>query len=248
MSGFVGNLSSDQEKMLAEVRKMLAENTDPVIQEEISKLDDSMILRFLRARKWVLNDAYKMLLDALVFRATFQEIGVEKITEESVENELKTGKSFFYGWDNGGRPVCIIRTRKHDSSQRDIQEAHRYCVYFMEKGKALLPPGIETCTLIFDMTSFSTKNMDYELVKFIVDMFQKYYPESLNKCLIVNAPWIFTGIWNIIKHWMDPITVGKVNFVKSKQLIEYIPAEHLLASYGGASTWKYTYKGITVED
>ncbi|GAM21152.1 hypothetical protein SAMD00019534_043270, partial [Acytostelium subglobosum LB1] len=248
MSGFVGDLSPAQENMLSEIKARLAKNQDPSLKLEIEKLDDSMILRFLRARKWKLEDSYNMLQEALSFRASFQDKGVDFITESSVENELKCGKSFFHGSDKEGRPICIVRTRKHDSSQRDLDEAQRYIVYVMETGKELLPEGIETCTLIFDMSSFSTKNMDYPLCKFMVEMFQKYYPESLSKCFILNAPWMFMGIWSIIKHWLDPYTVSKINFVKSKQLLEYIHPEQLLTSYGGASDFKYTYKGITVED
>ncbi|EFA82279.1 cellular retinaldehyde-binding/triple function domain-containing protein [Heterostelium album PN500] len=248
MSGFVGDLSPDQEKFLLEIKRKLKENNDSIVLEEKAKLDDSMILRFCRARKWNLNDAYTMLFNALLFRATFQNTGVDAITEETVDNEMKAGKSFFHGSDKEGRPVCIVRTRKHDSSQRDLEEAQRYCVYVMETGKALLPPGIETCTLIFDMSSFSTKNMDYPLVKFMVDMFQKYYPESLARCLILNAPWVFMGVWNIIKHWLDPYTVSKISFVKTRQLIDYIPADQLLMAYGGESKFKYTYKGTVVED
>ncbi|EGG21683.1 cellular retinaldehyde-binding/triple function domain-containing protein [Cavenderia fasciculata] len=248
MSGYVGDLSASQEKALQEVKDLVNKNMTDATKEEAEKLDDSMILRFCRARKWVVKDAYEMLNNALVFRGSFQNVGVENIKEDSIENELKSGKSFFHGTDKEGRPVCIVRTRKHDGTNRDIDEAQRYCVYVMESGKQMLKPGIETCTLIFDMSSFSTKNMDYPLVKFMVDMFQKYYPESLAKCLILNAPWIFMGFWHIIKHWLDPYTVSKVNFVKTKQLADFIPTENLLQSYGGSSQFKYTYKGVAVDD
>ncbi|KYQ88760.1 cellular retinaldehyde-binding/triple function domain-containing protein [Tieghemostelium lacteum] len=248
MSGYVGDLSDKQRETLNQLKERINQIEEESLRPQINLLDDSMILRFLRARKWKLDASYDMLYDTLVFRTNFQDVGVENIKSDMVENELKVGKSFFCGKDNGGRPVCIIRVRKHDGNNRDIEESMRYCVYVMEQGKNLLEPPIETCTLIFDMTGFSTKNMDYQLVKFLVELFQKYYPESMAKCLILNAPWLFTGIWNIIKHWLDPITASKVSFVKTKQLIEYVPKEQLMPSYGGISEFKYTYKGIVVED
>ena len=30
-----------------------------------------------------------------------------------------------------------------------------------------------------------------------------YYPEILGKGFIINAPMIFTGVWAIIKGWLD---------------------------------------------
>ncbi|KAF2075830.1 hypothetical protein CYY_002864 [Polysphondylium violaceum] len=248
MSGFVGDLSIEQQNALDQLKEKIKNIEDPTVQDQISKLDDSMILRFLRARKFKLDDAFSMISDALVFRATFQNVGVENITEKSVENELKSGKSFFNGTDKEGRPVCIVRTRKHDSYHRDIEESMRYCVYVMETGKAMLKNGIETVTLIFDMSKFSSKNMDYPLVKFLVELFQKFYPESLHRCLILNAPWIFMGIWHIIKHWLDPNTASKVTFVKTKQLLDYIPPTELPTSYGGDSSFKYSYNGLVVDD
>ncbi|KAK5577630.1 hypothetical protein RB653_002573 [Dictyostelium firmibasis] len=246
MSGYVGDLSPEQQQQLDIIKAKIGEIKDPVLEKEIQQLDDSMTLRFLRARKWNQKDSFEMLYEALKFRATFQDVGVEGITESMVVNELKSGKSYFHGTDKGGRPVCIVKTSRHDSYNRDLNESMRYCVYVMENGKSMLKDGIETCTLIFDMSDFSSKNMDYPLVKFMVELFQKFYPESLQKCLILNAPWIFMGIWHIIKHWLDPNTASKVTFVKSKQLVDYIPKDQLETSYGGTSTYKYSYQGKEV--
>ena len=43
-----------------------------------------------------------------------------------------------------------------------------------------------------------------------------YFPESLYKMYLVNAPFIFTAIWNIISPWIHPITKAKIRIVKSK--------------------------------
>ncbi|EGC28251.1 hypothetical protein DICPUDRAFT_44467 [Dictyostelium purpureum] len=248
MSGYVGDLSIEQQRQLDIINNKVKELKDPVLQNEINNLDDSMVLRFLRARKWNEKDSFEMLHEALKFRATFQNIGVNGIKPDMVENELKSGKSYFHGIDKGGRPVCVVKTSKHDSYNRDLDESMRYCVFVMENGKQMLKPGIETCTLIFDMSDFSSKNMDYPLVKFMVELFQKFYPESLQKCLILNAPWIFMGIWHIIKHWLDPNTASKVSFVKTKQLADYIPKDQLEKNYGGTSDFVYTYKTPVVDD
>lgn len=35
---------------------------------------------------------------------------------------------------------------------------------------------------------------DFPPIKFIIDSFQEYYPESLGAMIFYNAPWIFSGM------------------------------------------------------
>lgn len=41
-------------------------------------------------------------------------------------------------------------------------------------------------------------------IKAISDTDQKYYPETLNKLYLVNAPSAFVMVWKIVKAWLDP--------------------------------------------
>merc|ERR1711965_710307 len=81
-------------------------------------------------------------------------------------------------------------------------------------------------TLIFDLNGFSVwKNMDYEFTKYMIDTLQDFYPETLDKCLIVDAPWVFRACWVIIKPWLDPVTASKVVFVKTNELSSHVDVD-----------------------
>ena len=68
-----------------------------------------------------------------IWRKTFQGIGVEGITEQSVENELKAGKCFMYQYDKKDRTVIYIRPRLHEPSQSNIEEVLiRLLVIFLD--------------------------------------------------------------------------------------------------------------------
>lgn len=41
-------------------------------------------------------------------------------------------------------------------------------------------------------------------IRAISDIDQKYYPETLNKLYLVNAPSAFVMVWKIVKGWLDP--------------------------------------------
>lgn len=54
--------------------------------------------------------------------------------------------------------------------------------------------------------------------------------------LIINAPWAFSTIWSLVKGWLDPVTVAKIDILGSdykKTLLERIPADSLPAFLGG---------------
>jgi len=53
-----------------------------------------------------------------------------------------------------------------------------------------------------------------------VDIDQWFYPESVHKLYIINTPWVFRAIWAIVKPWLHPITVSKIQICSSDFLSE----------------------------
>lgn len=105
-------------------------------------------------------------------------------------------------------------------------------------------------TIVFDMTGFTMANMDYTPVKFMIKVFEANYPESLGSVLVHKAPWIFQGIWKIIKGWLDPVVAAKVHFTNDvKDLSEYISKSQIIKELGGDEDWEYKYiEPIAEED
>lgn len=66
---------------------------------------------------------------------------------------------------------------------------------------------------------------------------QDRYPETMGRFYIINAPWGFSTVWNLIKGWLDEVTVAKIHIVGSgyqKDLVAQIPAENLPVEFGGS--------------
>lgn len=54
--------------------------------------------------------------------------------------------------------------------------------------------------------------------------------------MITNAPWVFTGIWAIVKTFLDEKTRKKIIMVggkTTKELLKYIDEDQLAAFLGG---------------
>lgn len=56
--------------------------------------------------------------------------------------------------------------------------------------------------------------------------------------MIVNAPWVFTGVWAVIKAFLDEKTRKKIQIIGGsykKELVKYVDADQLPESLGGTN-------------
>ncbi|KAK2861285.1 hypothetical protein FQN49_004354 [Arthroderma sp. PD_2] len=223
---------------------------------------DALLLRFLRARKYDVNRALVMLVSAFRWRSQMMHLddnimvkGDSFMEEESKSEDpaekqeavdfsklLHLGESFIHGTDKSGRPICYIRVRLHRIGAHSEASLERYTVYLIETSRLLLQKPIETAALVFDMTDFSLANMDYTPVKFMIKCFEANYPESLGVILVHKAPWLFSGIWTVIRGWLDPVVASKVHFTKTTEDLEaLIPRSNILKELGGDDDYEYKY-------
>jgi hypothetical protein len=206
---------------------------------------DVLLLRFLRARKWNVIDAFFMFHEALKWRRSF---GVNDILRKgdykAIKRELlEGGKGFFYGYDRDGRLVVVLAARLHDRYAQTLEENMAHTVLLMETGRRCMRPGIETVTLLFDLLDAPISSFDPGSMQFMIECFQSYYPESLGRCYVLNAPWIFWGFWRMIKPWLDPVVASKIFFIEDpeKEMPAYIAPEMLLQEFGGKAEYKFKF-------
>ncbi|KAF8250113.1 CRAL/TRIO domain-containing protein [Wilcoxina mikolae CBS 423.85] len=212
---------------------------------------DGLLLRFLRARKWDVEKALVMMVATMHWRIKEMDVaGVVKAGEsgpcaagdEEFMKQLRMGKSFLHGTDKDGRPICFVRVRLHKQADQSERVLERFTIYTMETARLMLRTPVDTACVLFDMTGFSLANMDYAPVKFMIKCFEAHYPESLGICLVHKAPWVFQGIWNIIKGWLDPVVASKIHFTKTtEELEQFIPRSQIIKEIGGDEDWEYTY-------
>ncbi|KAK2045138.1 CRAL/TRIO domain-containing protein [Colletotrichum somersetense] len=223
---------------------------------------DALALRFLRARKWDVEKAFVMMISTMNWRLTEMKVddeimrtgeaGALEASKSSDANakklgedfmaQARSGKTFIHGLDKAGRPICHVRVRMHRQGEQCEESLEKYTVFLIETARMVLAPPVDTATIVFDMTGFSMANMDYTPVKFMIKCFEANYPESLGTVLVHRAPWVFQGIWKIIKGWLDPVVAAKVHFTNNvKEMSEFIEPGRILKELDGQEDWDYKY-------
>lgn len=97
---------------------------------------------------------------------------------------------------------------------------------------------LETCCTVMDLKGVTLTKIPsvYSYVRQASVVSQNYYPERLGKLYLINAPWGFSTVWSVMKGWLDPVTVSKINILGSgyqSELLKQVPAESLPKEFGG---------------
>lgn len=79
----------------------------------------------------------------------------------------------------------------------------------------------------------------------IIGMIEKYYPERLEQCIVINAPPVLRHLWNsVVKNMLDERTACKFAFYAKGESLGVmqglLPLECLPREYGGTAEW-YTH-------
>lgn len=213
---------------------------------------DNIILRFLRAQKYDVTKTLQAVAFTLKWRQEqFHTLDLVRTGElEALNNHEKglllqyqLGKTIVYGVDRKNRPLVVIRPRFHNPRAQSERDMERYSVLMIEAIRGFLKePMVDSAAVIFDFTKFTLANTDLAILKFLFKCIEAHYPECLGFMLIHRAPWIFNGIWNIVKKWIDPVVAAKISFTKTyEELTAFIEPKYILKELGGECDFKYEY-------
>ena len=125
---------------------------------------DGLLLRFLRARKWHVQNALVMMVATMHWRLTEMKVdddivrrGEGGAADDSASpdaaikreghdflQQMRMGKSFLHGTDKEGRPMCFVRVRLHKQGEQTEAAVERYTVYTIETARLLLHGNVDT--------------------------------------------------------------------------------------------------------
>jgi len=247
LPGRVGNLTVPQQHALQTLKNQLLDEGHFV--EE--RMDDPMLLRFLRARKFDVPKAKAMLLAAEQWRLDMKIDDIVQNFDFAEKKEVdQYYPQYYHKMDKDGRPVYIERlgklnvpalygiTTKERLLQRLILEYERFLTDRLPACSAAVGHPVETVCTILDLKGVSLSSF-YQVRDYVNEaskIGQDRYPECMGKFYIINAPWGFSAVWSLIKPWLDEVTVSKIEILGSsyqQKLLQDIRAEDLPADLGG---------------
>ncbi|XP_020802608.1 SEC14-like protein 2, partial [Drosophila serrata] len=214
--------------------------------------DDYFLVRWLRARKWNLDAAEKMLRASLKTRAMWNVDNIEKWDPpKALQEYLPYG---LMGYDKEGSPVLVcpfanfdIWGMMHCVTRFEFQ---KYLVLLLERFMKIAYDQSQKhgwrarqLVVFFDMQDVNLKQYAWrpaaECVISTVKQYEANFPELLKMCYIINAPKLFSVAFNIVKKFLDENTTSKIVIYKSgvdrwqQQLFSHVDRKAFPKAWGG---------------
>ncbi|KAH7394147.1 CRAL-TRIO domain-containing protein [Phaeosphaeria sp. MPI-PUGE-AT-0046c] len=241
-AGHLAHLSENQQAKLDEFRQICQEQGyyTPAAGAKAASHDDETLLRYLRARRFVPQEAYKQFKDTEDWR---KENKLDEIFETIEVEEFEQTRRLYPQWlgrrDKRGIPLFVfevapLNTKNISAYEKNLAKSKTTLPNVLTKNVRLFAlyesltryvtplcsmvprPHPETpisqSNNIVDINGVGLKQF-WNLKGHMQDasvLATAHYPETLDRIFIVGAPGFFPTVWGWIKRWFDPITVSKI--------------------------------------
>lgn len=228
---------------------------------QASSLDDGTLRRFLDAdrskKKFDVDASISRLSDTLEWRKKHDVDNVRKrkIARLNIYRKLRVRQ--FFGVDNAGRPVQFERLGDFFNctnastmvlSERDWAECYTWDIegIFEEMRKSALSckKMIDKYVYVADLQHFSFScsasflKHGVPLLRKLSGEIERFYPEIAGPIILINAPYVVSGLYSVCKVFLDPVTAAKIEIhsgVPMERLLKIMPASCIPKEFGGTS-------------
>ncbi|XP_010538273.1 PREDICTED: patellin-4-like [Tarenaya hassleriana] len=220
----------------------------PLLPSKGAEATDVILMKFLRARDFKVNEAFEMLKKTLLWR---KKHNIDSILQEDFGEELNSAAAYMNGADREGHPVCynvygVFNNeelyQKTFGTEENREKFLRWRFQLMEKGIQKLdlkPGGVTSLLQIHDLKNSPglTRKELRVAIKHAVEALQDNYPEFVSRNIFINVPFWFYALNALLSPFLTQRTRSKFVVARAAKvtetLLRYIPAEEIPAQYGG---------------
>ncbi|CAH8597150.1 unnamed protein product [Schistosoma bovis] len=198
-----------------ELYQLAQSNITPLPNEPDFATCDDTLTRFLVARNYVVEDAFKQLKTAVEWRREYQPLTIQCKWCHETPGFHSVRQ---VGFDREGRPLMYACFAQCQTLKNNPDDVVCHMVYLIEHAKRSIQTSVNTLVFIIDCTGLTVACCNPKIGKKFVQTFADCYPETLYKFILINHGTFFHGIWKAIKVFIDPNTVKKVKLIRKEKI------------------------------
>eukprot|EP00471_Norrisiella_sphaerica_P003743 CAMPEP_0184490614 /NCGR_PEP_ID=MMETSP0113_2-20130426/18334_1 /TAXON_ID=91329 /ORGANISM="Norrisiella sphaerica, Strain BC52" /LENGTH=308 /DNA_ID=CAMNT_0026874571 /DNA_START=15 /DNA_END=941 /DNA_ORIENTATION=- len=181
-------------------------------------MTDSCLRRYLDANEGNVKRALKQLQATIEWRRTYKPWEpCSKCLKDPFAHNMRV-----VGFDTKGRAViysCFAQAYDRWDADKNL----KHMCWVLEQAAPLMEErGATKWTWISDFHGFSASDCSPKSMILVKNVLA-HYPERLFKAVILDAPWLFNGLWNIVTPLLEERTKEKICFFKSGAVSEWVP-------------------------
>ena len=266
--GYPGELTNSELQACLHFREELKKNKESAYREMVYIYDGVeeeafALCRFMRARNFVVNDAFAMMAKNIDSWKAAKEHNFYSSFEEIFGCPLSVMWTQFPrvepGLAKSGAVLSVFKPGRMQIEEgleciADVpdflpfawllvtHESKAAMADLLREHDQALATVLAERIIIIDLKGIHASLFSSRVMDFLKDAFTilQCFPEILNRMFIVNAPFFFTAIWRVLEVFIDPRTIQKIGIYSShakaaKNLLECIDPSELLSDYGGCA-------------
>ncbi|KAL9259076.1 SEC14 cytosolic factor-like protein [Drosera capensis] len=261
----MGIADEDAIKQFQRLIDLVDENLRQSFQNLHEGYPTQTLVRFLKARDGNVDKAHKMLVDCLNWRVQneIDNILAKPIVPTDLYRGIRDSQLVgLSGFSKEGLPVIAVGV---GLSTYDKASVHYYVQSHIQmneyRDRVILPRAskkhgrsIVTCLKILDMTGLKISALNQiKLLTAISTIDDLNYPEKTETYYIVNAPYIFSTCWKVVKPLLQERTRRKIQVLQGcgrdelLKVMDYASLPHFCKKEGSGSS-RYSRNGLTTTD
>ena len=234
-------------EQIATIRKKFQDHISENGKDDFDKVDINRVMNEeLYVKRWFMHkyDAkgdqleacIQCMIEALKWR---KKEKVNELTSAMLNPEVKQkGSIYMRNKDKDGCPLLVFAMAKHKKGEH-VDDMKKLFIYYLERIDRETNGG--KFSWVYECVGCGITNMDMDLIQYMINCLEEYYPYNLNYIYVIDMSWLLTAAWKIIKGWLPPGDVKMIKFLSKTNLAEYIPEDQQLTIWGGKDDWKYEF-------
>ena len=200
--------------------------------------NESEIVRFLIARKGVVEQASSMLRAARQWHAANFPSKLKELIPA-----LKTGCFFAHGHALDGTPTLYFRGALYDTKAATPMQYALSAAYVIDTALARSQqPAVTVIVHVARVPGAPNEGADLNFIKSFIKVLSDNYPERLRRLVLYHFPLFGRVVWSIVKVFVDKRSQDKVilltgvNGELPQQLLNYVDRRAIPQCCGGLDT------------
>lgn len=197
---------------------------------------DGMILRFLYANNFKMTRTLSSIQDHTVWRETRLPVQID----ENLQKFLNSGLLYVHGRDSQFRPIVIFNVSMVDPKKTDIDLVIKAMTFWLEYviQEWMLPGQIENWVFIANLKGVGAATLALPSMRRLFSYLSDNFKCRLQTLYFLNVAASMYVPWQIIKKFLDDVTVQKIQFYKTQvptTLFDSVNKEQVEEKYGGTA-------------
>ncbi|KAL6999104.1 hypothetical protein U1Q18_000270 [Sarracenia purpurea var. burkii] len=221
------------------------------------------LVRFLKAREGNVSKAHKMLVDCLNWRIKneIDNILTKPIIPMDLYRAVRDSQLIgMSGYSKQGIPVIAVGVGLSTFDKASVHYYVRSHIQMNEyRDQVILPSAtkkfgrhISTCVKVLDMTGLKLSALNQiKLLTVISTIDDLNYPEKTDTYYIVNAPYIFSACWKVVRPLLQERTRNRVQLLPGcgrddlLKIMDYSSLPHFCKREDSSGSSRHSSNGIT---